>query len=231
MEPEKRHLRAIQTAYRGYRFRSRLEARWAVFLDSLGVPYEYEPEGFRLGRVHYLPDFWLPEQQLWLEIKPTDPDVDINPDAYLRQCLLADASGFPVATIVGTPSIPVWGEPVNEQDWHYINIPADSPRTLSSMGVPAHVIQKHYGGSDEFWFWDSYDHWWCECPKCGRIGLTYEGRASLLPCNCIPSPQYRTIRDPQDNSYSFDTARIVAACTAARSARFEHGESPEVPRR
>ena len=51
-------IRPIETIYNGYRFRSRLEARWAVFFDALGVEYEYEPEGFELpngGR--YLPDF------------------------------------------------------------------------------------------------------------------------------------------------------------------------------
>ena len=47
-----------ETIYNGYRFRSRLEARWAVFFDSLGVKYEYEPEGFELpGLGGYLPDF------------------------------------------------------------------------------------------------------------------------------------------------------------------------------
>ena len=51
-------IQAIETEYNGYRFRSRLEARWAVFFDALGVRYEYEPEGFRLpGGDWYLPDF------------------------------------------------------------------------------------------------------------------------------------------------------------------------------
>lgn len=64
-------IRAIDTVYNGYRFRSRLEARWAVFFDTLGVPYHYEPEGFDLGDgIRYLPDFWLPEQNCWVEIKP-----------------------------------------------------------------------------------------------------------------------------------------------------------------
>jgi hypothetical protein len=39
--------------YNGYRFRSRLEARWAVFFDELGVAYRYEPEGFELGGTRY----------------------------------------------------------------------------------------------------------------------------------------------------------------------------------
>jgi hypothetical protein len=71
-------MKAIETAYNGYRFRSRLEARWAVFFDTLGVSYVYEPEGFELsGGVRYLPDFWLPKVYfrwnanpgLWFEIK------------------------------------------------------------------------------------------------------------------------------------------------------------------
>jgi hypothetical protein len=33
-------LRPIDMVYNGYRFRSRLEARWAVFFDMLGVPYD-----------------------------------------------------------------------------------------------------------------------------------------------------------------------------------------------
>lgn len=35
----------IETLYKGYRFRSRLEARWAVFMDACGADWEYEPEG------------------------------------------------------------------------------------------------------------------------------------------------------------------------------------------
>jgi len=51
-------IKAIETFYKGYRFRSRLEARWAVFLDALGVKWEYEPEGFELpSGKRYLPDF------------------------------------------------------------------------------------------------------------------------------------------------------------------------------
>src|SRR2546426_10542719 len=40
--------KAIETKFRGYRFRSRLEARWAVLLESLGIEWLYEPEGFQL---------------------------------------------------------------------------------------------------------------------------------------------------------------------------------------
>ena len=66
-------IKAIDTRYRGYRFRSRLEARWAVFLDELSLEWEYEPEGYELPSGNYLCDFWLPGWQAWLEIKPVSP--------------------------------------------------------------------------------------------------------------------------------------------------------------
>lgn len=63
-------IKPIETFYNGYRFRSRLEARWAVFFDTAGIEYEYEPEGFDCGDgVYYLPDFYLPENDVWVEIK------------------------------------------------------------------------------------------------------------------------------------------------------------------
>lgn len=53
-------MKAIETEYKGYRFRSRLEARWALFFDICGLRWEYEPEGFVLDNgQYYLPDFLL----------------------------------------------------------------------------------------------------------------------------------------------------------------------------
>lgn len=62
-------MRALPTVYRGYKMRSRLECRWAFFLDQLGVEWEYEKDAFDLGDVRYLPDFWLPDFRAWVEIK------------------------------------------------------------------------------------------------------------------------------------------------------------------
>lgn len=63
-------IKAIETIYNGYKFRSRLEARWAVFFDNAGIKYEYEPEGFTDGDLCYLPDFYLPEHNVYVEVKP-----------------------------------------------------------------------------------------------------------------------------------------------------------------
>lgn len=71
-------LKPIETHYAGCRFRSRIEARWAVFFDRLGLPWEYEPQGFDLPSGPYLPDFLLGSpggNRIWWEVKgltPTD---------------------------------------------------------------------------------------------------------------------------------------------------------------
>ena len=65
-------IKAINTIYKNYKFRSRLEARWAVFLDELGVKYEYETEGYNLHyNGYYLPDFTIVYlgKTIFLEIK------------------------------------------------------------------------------------------------------------------------------------------------------------------
>ena len=41
-------MKIIETQYKGYLFRSRLEARWAVFFDAIGISWEYMPEAFEL---------------------------------------------------------------------------------------------------------------------------------------------------------------------------------------
>lgn len=90
----------IETGYKGYRFRSRLEARWAVFLDNLPMQWQYEKEGYRLhdGSL-YLPDFWLAELGIWLEIKGDAPTPE-----EIRKCeQLRDETGRAVLLFSGLP--------------------------------------------------------------------------------------------------------------------------------
>jgi hypothetical protein len=92
-------MKAIETIYNGFRFRSRLEARWAVFFDALGVKHEYEREGYKLPSGHYLPDFWLPNYKCWVEIKGQEP----TPAELKRAEELRDATTFPVCVFSGPP--------------------------------------------------------------------------------------------------------------------------------
>lgn len=67
---------AIQTRYGGRLYRSRVESRWAVLFDCLGIRFSYEPEGFALGSGAYLPDFWLQDLKMFLEIKGQEPTAE-----------------------------------------------------------------------------------------------------------------------------------------------------------
>ena len=75
------YLPAQQPAFRAFagsvppRFVNEVELECAKMLDYYGVPWEYEPTTFVLGRDEegrvtsaFTPDFYLPEQDLYLEV-------------------------------------------------------------------------------------------------------------------------------------------------------------------
>lgn len=79
-------LRSLPTYYKGITFRSRLEARWAMVFDQLNIAWEYEPEGIQIpqsdwflpfmDQFSYLPDFYLPEFDHYVEVKGHLTDED-----------------------------------------------------------------------------------------------------------------------------------------------------------
>ncbi len=91
----------IETVYKGIRFRSRLEARWAVFLDTLNFKFVYEPDGYDLNGTWYLPDFWVPDWKAFLEIKPQQPTKE-QMDKYQS---LSTLTSYRVLLIAGQPWI------------------------------------------------------------------------------------------------------------------------------
>lgn len=174
-------IEAIETRYCGYCFRSRLEARWSVFLTELGLDWRYEPQGFDLPAGPYLPDFWVEEWQSWLEIKPTTPTI-----AELNLCAsLAGESGQRVLLFAGD----CWPAKHATYEFH-----EGRGRMFNLLG---------------------------ECPACRRVSaiLALEDGVSLISklaeCGCPSAPIL-----PECGACIFD------AYTAARSARFEHGEAP-----
>src|SRR4051812_26226861 len=95
-------IKVIQTHYDGYWFRSRLEARWAVFFNALGVRYEYEKEGYDLDPFgYYLPDFWLPVQKVWVETKGDE----VTPEEHNKAKALAIATGYHTFIVTGFPGL------------------------------------------------------------------------------------------------------------------------------
>lgn len=119
MRQEEVSIKPIQTRYKGYHFRSRLEARWAVYFDAIGVKWQYEPEGFELPNgKRYLPDFWLEDVKMWAEVKPSWPtDTEIE-----SARMLALGSRFPVLFLDGTPRhVNYWGvdpESLRDCNWN-----------------------------------------------------------------------------------------------------------------
>jgi len=158
------HIEPIPTFYRGILYRSRTEARWAVFFRTLRIEYHYEIEGTALGigKLKYLPDFWLPEQGIWIEVKPKDP----LPIEIRKARLLSNSSGIPV--FIPTQPIgyiPPWPpEDDNPLNYDYGDGP---PNHLAFMGNSV---------EDDGYFWT-------RCPSCNRIGIAYQGRCWRL-CRC-----------------------------------------------
>lgn len=190
-------IKAIETRYAGCRFRSRLEARWAVFFDHLGIKWEYEPEGFDLPSGPYLPDFLLPDLDVcrvgnpgtWFEIKPDK--LDLNGDA--RWYELSDATGRSITVARG--------------------LPTDNEVLL---GVPEYRLQTAWGRACIARGLD-----FAMCPDCGRVGLVRGGIGSHV----CPPGRHGHLPDVEVAKRQQLFRRVVRSCYgAARSARFEHGE-------
>jgi hypothetical protein len=197
-------LKAIETKYSGHLFRSRLEARWAVAFDSLHVRWEYEREGFDLGDgVKYLPDFWLPDLWCWFEVKGDEPtDEELEKARRLR-----DHGEWPVVLAVG-------------------------PVSAGPHCCYANDIGHSSGGGSQ---WDVR---WYICDGCKKAKLSWGDG-----CHTIVGPDWGmhpvqwclqttfVTKDADDcgpkwslHDRSLD-GPIRKAVDAAKSARFEHGES------
>lgn len=95
-------IKPIETKFKGYRFRSRSEARWAVFLDALKVSFQYEAEGYDLDGSWYLPDFWIPSWDTFIEIKNHEFS-NVMGDAFALCAKLAEKTAKNVLLINGVP--------------------------------------------------------------------------------------------------------------------------------
>jgi len=105
-------IKAIDTEYNGMLFRSRLEARWAVFFDAAGIKYEYEPEGFEHDGVRYLPDFYLRDFDMYVEVKPDRKGFEKDIDKCWRMIYW----GGPIKRILFLGNIP---GPCDGGSWNF----------------------------------------------------------------------------------------------------------------
>ena len=85
------------TSYHGITFRSKLESLWAVFFDAHKIKWQYEPESVTLPSGEYIPDFWLPELEMWVEVK----GAITSSKAVNRIAELAHKTGYSVLLLEG----------------------------------------------------------------------------------------------------------------------------------
>jgi hypothetical protein len=66
--------------FRTQYLKSKVEKRFAQILDKFMIEWEYEKKGFRLNETGelYFPDFYMPDLDLWAEIKYTIRERDLR---------------------------------------------------------------------------------------------------------------------------------------------------------
>jgi hypothetical protein len=187
------------TFYKGYRFRSRLEARWAVCFDALGIRWDYEPEGFVLDDgTCYLPDFLLHglvgryEGDLFVEVKGSLNDYDCR---KIKGFVCPDENGKPTVPLLvlsGIPEGETYSDIIND-----ITVRAYQPLVSESGGE---VYPFNFETVDG-------DH------QGAHLGVDMEGRPHLFG-------------DTLQQLEGMDGERVVKAYAKARQARFEYGQTP-----
>lgn len=210
-------IQAIQTRYAGHHFRSRLEARWAVFFDTLGIKWEYEPQGYLVGyegdRTPYLPDFYLPKEKLWVEVKGSEDQLDVQ--------LLVNAA----VPHYGLPNCSWYGE-------YWVSL-----LVLGPIGRPRRIVET-----------DSGAHVGYGLPSHSllsfRKGCVFQGVAYFTEAGVEINPEGGAVGSDGPDVYEDTRGRdwgnlvvggicisdgldapVAKAYRAARSARFEHGET------
>jgi len=200
-------IKPIETRAYGHRFRSRLEARWAVFFTELGCSWQYEPEGFELPYSgFYLPDFLVsgfPDrpQQIWVEVKATAPNShEIN---KLRElCCLSGLHGY--FAIANDDRCHQWEH-------------SDPFREILEESVIELSVDPQAGTARPLRYWQG-------------------PHSTFLPVG-VKAPEFDTPEGLAFRSEHYDLIAIgdlrvcsatalLRAAKAALSARFEHGESP-----
>ena len=213
-------IKPIETFYSGYRFRSRLEARWAVFFDHAGIEYEYEPEGFELeDGTRYLPDFYFPQYDWYAEVKA--PRDGAKEDIKRASRFI----GNTIKVLILLGNIPDASDsPVYHYNALYFN-------QLRNEVIVERVCFEPTGAADQEPYtrfgissWQAIDH-------VGYRNLYF----SLEHVNDLLEPV--TDKDLADSCGLFDnywnsslldkeSIDALSYCyRAARQARFEHGES------
>lgn len=191
------NIQPIQTAYKGYKFRSRLEARWAVFFDALGLKWQYEVEGFKLPNGEcYLPDFRvisINKMVYWYEIKPYG---ELG-DGKFQQFAMNFKS--------------------NESSENDFTLLSGDPTEVLESGF---ILCPRCAGINKIRVNEEPMSVWFTCYNCDRD--TPGGSSNPIESGLIvPSAPHKGELWVGEEDYEHYKTIIKNACTKARSARFE----------
>lgn len=214
-------LKPIDTVYKGYKFRSRLEARWAVFFDEIGIKWQYEVEGFALsdGR-NYLPDFKITtinKITCWVEIKPLD---DLG-DGKLQRFSLDHHEKYPTDfvtefTVCSGDPLDVFGDGLEFfSEWKGGQVYLTDKVMLCPRCAAIHKIRVSAYYSNEL----SFMCYPCDYNTPGGSGNKIE--VGVI-ANTTPHKGELVLDADELKIY---LKKIENACSKARAARFEHNRS------
>jgi len=117
--------------HKGYKLRSYTELMWARLMDSIDVFYLYEPDLIQVEGCKYLPDFYLPAADIYLEVKGTYP----TPEESAKAEQAHKATGRPVVFLVSRP----------ESDGHgFMNCCIRAPGRNGWIDVSLHDLDQMY---------------------------------------------------------------------------------------
>ena len=199
------NIKPIETEYNGYRFRSRLEARWAVVFDAAGIRYVYEPEGFEMeDGTRYLPDFYLPDFGVYVEVKGSDEQL--RKDFYKIDSFVDFGPCERGVLILGTiPHIEYANRmPVFQMAYHYKGTAAEDV-IFETQGFRVTSIAEASDPEIQ----DVYE---------GLVDYGWAGSATTK------------VRYVDSTKWGVNLFFLKRCFDLARQARFEHGETPTAGR-
>lgn len=218
------NIKAIETHYKGYRFRSRLEARWAVFFDALGIRWTYESEGYERdwnGPLRYLPDFVIQVgsggvDRVFVEVKGNKNELA---EKHSEMQDMHDYGGI----------LPGFADSYGSRNWQGgvragLLLLGEIPYPQSGVTV-FHPLITHCKGLWHQWAMFTISSFAPVCTISNQTS-TYDNLIAPLdlPEDRCAHEQFGWIVDHAECRLPRWVPKVREAYQAARSARFEHGE-------
>ena len=211
-------IKPIETCYNGYRFRSRLEARWAVFFDALDIKYIYEPEGYELSDgSKYLPDFYLPELDYYAEVKGKNEHLINDLKRIERFVCEKKAAAIILSEIPynsdakGLYWFPIWYFQAKSKGCcHCVHA---FFQTYGISPIETIIQDDFYVGEHSFSYIDAIT------VKNNDIEIAYRKIQAI--CGDVLDDDIYPVKE------AYDLSKVDHALLLSRQARFEHGETPK----